>query len=287
MSARSEFKGIGFLESANHAKVARVSNHEEHEEHEEHEATRVGSLEQRSSLARKLMPHIHPPGACIAVLAASDDDWHRIHASLVDELTSIIRLQSPVDLNRRIGGPDVVIIERAMLHDGDVTLRRIRQRRLTTTLIVTGAFDLDDVEHLLDAGADDAIPDGSPILPARLRAAARRARAVNASMRVAVGDIMYDRESRRVWCAGSEVQLTRTEESLLDCLFWYMPRAVTIAELTAFVWGGEVTAERRNLLHVYVGYLRRKLGSSRQMVIRTVRGTGYELAARTEGATQP
>ena len=251
------------------------------------EPTRIGSLDPRSSRARKVMPHVHPPGASIAVLAASDEAWNRIRAWLDDELTSIIRLQSPADLTGRIGGPDVVIIERAMLQDGDVTLRRIRQRRLTATLIVTGALDLDDVEHLLDAGADDAIPEGSPVLPARLRAAARRVRAVNASMRVAVGDIIYDRESRRVWCADSEVRLTRTEESLLDCLFWYMPRAATIAELTAFVWGGEVTAERRNLLHVYIGYLRRKLGSSRQMVIRTVRGTGYELAARAEGEAQP
>jgi DNA-binding response OmpR family regulator len=74
--------------------------------------------------------------------------------------------------------------------------------------------------------------------------------------------------------------LTRTEESLFDCLFWYAPHPMTVADLTAFVWGGEVTVERRNLVHVYVGYLRRKLSTSKQTVIRTVRGTGYQLAAR-------
>jgi DNA-binding response OmpR family regulator len=248
---------------------------------------RVGSLDQRSSLARKTMPHLNPPGACVAVLAAGDADWQRVSAWMLDELTSVIRLRSPDDVGALDDRPDVVIVERALLGDCGVALRRIRQRRLTATVVVTGARDLADVEHLLDCGADDAIPDGSPVLRARLGAAVRRARALNASLRVAVGDIVYDRERRLVVCAGSIVRLTRTEEALLDCLFNYMPRPVTVADLSAFVWGGEMTPARRNLVHVYVGYLRRKLGGSRQMEIRTVRGMGYELTAKQDGPARP
>jgi two-component system OmpR family response regulator len=248
--------------------------------HDEELPTRVGASEQRSSLARKLMPHVHPPGASIAIIAFSDAAWQRLGTGLGDELTTLMRLVSVSELDQLGSGPDVVIVERSMLQEREVTLRRIRQRRLTAILIVTGALDASDVVRLLDAGADDAIPDGAPELNARLRAAARRARAVNASMRVAVGEIVYDREARRVWCAGTEVRLTRTEESLLDCLFWYMPRVVTTAELIAYVWGTDDTTEHRNVLHVYIGYLRRKLAASRLMEIRTVRGVGYELAAR-------
>lgn len=251
-----------------------------------HSPMRIGTLEQWSSLARKATLHLHPPGACIAVLAANEQAWHQMNAWLDGELTSIMWLRSLGDLDRLAHGPDVVIVERAMLQDCDVMLRRIRRRRLTATVVVTGALDLKDVAHLLDAGADDAIPDGSPALTSRLRAAVRRACTVNASMRISVGDITYDREARHVWCASTKVRLTRTEESLLDCLFWYAPHPVAVADLTAFVWGGEVTVERRNLVHVYVGYLRRKLSMSRQTVIRTVRGTGYQLAARQDGATR-
>ena len=248
---------------------------------------RVGSLEQQSLLARKTMPHLNPPGACVAVLASRDALWQQVSAWVADELTSVIRLRSPDDLGALDDRPDVVIIDRAMLADCGVALRRIRQRRLTATVIVTEARSFADVEHLLDCGADDAIPADSPLLRARLGAAVRRARALNASLRVAVGDIVYDRERRLVVCAGAIVRLTRTEESLLDCLFNYMPRPVTVADLSAFVWGGEMTPARRNLVHVYVGYLRRKLRGSRQMEIRTVRGVGYELVSRQDGPARP
>jgi DNA-binding response OmpR family regulator len=244
---------------------------------------RVGSLDQQSSIARKTMPHLNPPGACVAVLSPGDAAWQQVSAWMTHELTSVIRLRSPDDLGALDHRPDVVIVDRTMLADCGVTLRRIRQRRLTATVVVTGARDLADVERLLDCGADDAIPADSPLLRARLGASMRRARALNASLRVAVGDIVYDREHRIVVCAGSIVRLTRTEESLLDCLFNYMPRPVTVAELSAFVWGGGMTRARRNLVHVYVGYLRRKLGGSAQMEIRTVRGVGYELASRQRG----
>lgn len=245
----------------------------------EHTA-RIGSLEHGSSLARKLMPRIHPPGARVAVIVSAEAARRRICAWLNDEVTAIVCLQSLSELEHLDDGLDVIIIARAMLDNRDLTLRRVRQRRLTATLIVTDAHDVLDVGHLLDAGADDAIPSDSPILACRLHAAARRARAVNASIRIAIGDIVYDRDSHRVWCGSGEVHLTRTEESLLDCLFWYMPRPASMDDLTAFVWHGEVTAESRNLVHVYVRYLRRKLGMSKQVVIQTLRGTGYKLAAR-------
>jgi DNA-binding response OmpR family regulator len=258
-----------------------------HQEPRRRSGARVGSLDQQSSLARKTMPHLNPPGACVAVLAASDTDWQQVSAWMTDDLTSVMRLRSPDDLGLLDDRPDVVIVHRAMLGDCGVTLRRIRQRRLTSTVVVTGARDLADVAHLLDCGADDAIPADWPVLRARLGAAVRRARALNASLRVAVGDIVYDRERRLVVCAGSIVRLTRTEEALFDCLFNYMPRPVSIDDLSAFVWGGEMTQARRNLVHVYVGYLRRKLRGSRQMEIRTVRGVGYELAARQDGPPRP
>lgn len=167
-----------------------------------------------------------------------------------------------------------------MIHDGGLGLRRIRQHWLTCMLIVTGTTDSGNAEQPMNIGADDAMIAGPPLVGPRLRAAAGRARIVNAGTRIAIGDIIFDRESRRMWCAGHEVRLTRTEEELLDCLLWYAPRAVSIAELSSFALPRDGERERSNLIHVYIGYLRRKLKVSQQVVIRSVRGMGYRFAER-------
>ena len=198
---------------------------------------------------------------------------------LADDVTSVVHC---TDLSRLLADerPDVVVVDRALLGDVGAELRRLRRRWLTVTIIVVGAANDSDIARLLDAGADDAVALGSSVLAARLHALTRRARTVNAGTRIAVGDIMFDRESRRVWCAGREVALTRTEEALLDCLFWYVPRPVSTVTIAEFVWGLDVTPARRRLIRVYVGYLRTKLTASARVEIRTVRGTGYQFSAR-------
>jgi DNA-binding response OmpR family regulator len=159
-------------------------------------------------------------------------------------------------------------------------MRRIRKRWPTVIIVVVNAAGEADVARLLDAGADDAVAASSPVLPSRLHALTRRARTLNAGARIAVGDILFDRESRRVWCAGREVELTRTEEAFLDCLFWHSPRTVGVTTLTDFVWGADVTPDKRSMVRVYIGYLRAKLKASRRVVIRTVRGVGYTFTPR-------
>ena len=228
----------------------------------------------------------HRCEARVAVLIESDGTWAAIVACIADDVTTVLRYGTLAELEIA-ERPDVVVTDRGALSDAEGMILRIRRRWPSTSLLVVGAGDDADVARLLEIGVDDAIVAGSPLLRSRVSAAARRARTVNAGARIAIGDVVHDRESHRVWCAGKEIALTRTEESLLDCFFWYSPRAVSVADLTSFVWGGSVTAERRNLLHVYIGYLRGKLRASRQVVIRTVRGVGYELAARKPEAEPP
>ena len=95
---------------------------------------------------------------------------------------------------------------------------------------------------MLDAGADDAIIGGSRLLRARLLAMARRARTVNAGSRIAIGDVVFDREARRVWgCNGAEVPMHR-ECAVIDCLFWNSPRPVGVSTLADF--GGATRRSR-------------------------------------------
>ena len=134
---------------------------------------------------------------------------------------------------------------------------------------------------LLGWGADDVVTIGSHTLGARLQSATRRARTLNAGARIAVGDIIFDREARRVWCAGQEVSLTPHEYGIVDCLFWYAPKPVTVETLADFVWGHqEESGNRRTLVQVYMSYVRKKLAASAQVAIRFSRGMGYEFAPR-------
>jgi DNA-binding response OmpR family regulator len=75
--------------------------------------------------------------------------------------------------------------------------------------------------------------------------------------------------------AGEVVALTQREFVLLEYLMRNPDRAISKAELLDHVWdnAAEVAA---NAVEVYVGYLRRKVGSERLL---TVRGAGYRLVA--------
>jgi len=243
------------------------------------EARRVGSLEGTCSSAKRQMPLMRLPGARIAVLTTSDATSRNLAGLLAHELTTVVHHRSVEELIHS-DRPDVVILSRDMVCDGALALRRLRQRWLTCTLIVTGATDERDAEQLLDIGADNALITDDRLLAPRLRAAARRVRTMNKDRCIAIGDIVYDRESHRVRCAGHPIRLTPTEEALFDCLFWHAPEPASVADLTAFAWGQLEPTRSRNLVHVYMGYLRTKLRESEQVVIRTLRGVGYEFAAR-------
>lgn len=196
---------------------------------------------------------------------------------LADERTTLTTCQSLTAL--QVGPrPDLIVLDRTSLTEPFAELRRLRRRWPTVEVAVLGALNDDDVTCLLDAGADDASVTPSRLARPRLQAMARRARTHNASLRIAIGDVVFDRESRRIWCGGVEINLTPTEQALLDCLFWHSPTTISVDALADFVWGRSSPAHR-SLARVYVGYLRTKLKTSRKTEIRTVRGHGYELVA--------
>ena len=71
------------------------------------------------------------------------------------------------------------------------------------------------------------------------------------------------------------MELSPREFSLLHALVSHPDTAVTKDELLRLVWGDEQAASR-NVVEVYVGYLRRKLDAvGGGDVVRTVRGHGY------------
>jgi len=151
----------------------------------------------------------------------------------------------------------------------------LRAAGVTTPVLLLSAKDGEhDVADGLDVGADDYLtkPFSFVVLVARIRALLRRPPQVRPAV-LAVGDLVLDPAARTVTRAGAPVDLTARELALLEYLMRHADRVVGKVELRDHVWDGP--GEDGNVVEVYVGYLRRKLGRE---AIATVRGAGYRVA---------
>ena len=171
---------------------------------------------------------------------------------------------------------DVVVLDVLMPGvDGLGVARRLRQRGDATPILMLTARDgVPDRVAGLDAGADDYLvkPFSIEELLARVRALLRRASG-EAGELLRFADLELDPRTRDVTRGGAPIELTTKEFELLE-FFLREPRIVHDRyRILEDVWGGEDVAS--NVLEVYVGYLRRKLGEPQ--LIQTVRGVGYAL----------
>ena len=170
--------------------------------------------------------------------------------------------------------PELILLE-AVLPDGDGfdLARRLREHWPGTHLILltVRGRTADKVAGL--AYADDYLvkPVNRLELMARIRAILRRSPANESILRFS--DVVLNAETRAVERSGRLVELTPREFDLLR-LFMLNPRRVlSKQQILEAVWD-EQAAARPGVVETYVGYLRRKLGTS---LIQTVRLTGYAL----------
>jgi two-component system, OmpR family, response regulator MprA len=171
---------------------------------------------------------------------------------------------------------DLVVLDVLMPGvDGLGVARRLRGRGDPIPILMLTARDgVTDRVAGLDSGADDYLvkPFSIDELLARVRALLRRASG-EAGELLRFADVELDPRTREVSRAGESVELTTKEFELLE-FFMRGPKIVHDRyAILEGVWGGEDVAS--NVLEVYVGYLRRKLGDPQ--LIQTVRGVGYAL----------
>ncbi|HET9074057.1 MAG TPA: response regulator transcription factor [Solirubrobacteraceae bacterium] len=159
--------------------------------------------------------------------------------------------------------------------DGFEVCRRLRAQSVwSPMLMLTARDEIEDRVRGLDSGADDYLvkPFSSEELLARIRALVRRGGPPRPT-RLVVGQVTLDPASREVWRNGEPLGLTAREFALLETFMRRPGEVLSRYELLEHVWDGAYE-NRSNVIEVYVGYLRDKLGRE---AIETVRGAGYRL----------
>lgn len=223
------------------------------------------------------------------ILLIEDDAVLRgvLRASLVDAGHRVDEAATLGDarLFWRLQPFDAVLLD-LNLPDGSglSALREARRRGDRTPVLVLSAHDRTDERIAgLNAGADDYL--GKPFdlgeVDARIRALVRRARGTDDQ--VSVGALGLDRQARRFTLFGQPLDLPAREFEVLWELMTPPGRVVSKRELSDKLSALD-DALGDNALEAFVSRLRKKLAEApgSGVDIRTLRGLGYLLDARTE-----
>lgn len=214
------------------------------------------------------------------VLVVEDED--KIASFIVKGLVAggyeTERVVTGAEALERAPDADVMVLDLGLPDlDGIDVLRRLREQDLETQVIVlTARAELADRVHGLEHGADDYLvkPFAFEELLARIRARVRTLEQVE-RRHLTVDGIRMDLLDRKVSVEGRRVDLSARQFSLLEMFLRSRGAILTRERLLEQVWGLSFDPGT-NVVDVYVGYLRRKIGWDR---IETVRNQGYRLRA--------
>jgi DNA-binding response OmpR family regulator len=159
--------------------------------------------------------------------------------------------------------------------DGFAVLEELRAGGSRLPVVILSARDsVDDTVAGLDGGADDYItkPFRFEELLARVRVRLRGDHAPEETV-LAAGAASLDLRTRRISVGAKSADLSAREFALAEMFFRHPGQVLSREQLLSQVWGYDFDP-RSNVVDVYVGYLRRKLGKE---AIASVRGMGYRL----------
>jgi two-component system copper resistance phosphate regulon response regulator CusR len=176
------------------------------------------------------------------------------------------------------GDYDLVILDmRLPGKSGMAVLHDLRARNFQRPVLVLTAQDAVDAKvQTLRAGADDYVtkPFAFEELLARVEALARRPRAM-ASPVVQVADLTLNVDTREVHRAGTLIELTPKEYTVLEYLMRHQGRVMSRTLITEYAWGYHFDPGT-NIVDVVINHLRKKIDADHdQKLISTVRGVGY------------
>jgi DNA-binding response OmpR family regulator len=145
-------------------------------------------------------------------------------------------------------------------------------------IILTARDDIHDKVTGFEIGADDYLtkPFRFEELLARIRARLRTSAAASPTqteLTLQMGEILLDLRTRQVRVNDQLIDLSAREFTLAETFMRHPNHVLSREQLLDQVWGYDYAPES-NIVDVYVGYLRKKMGND---VIETVRGMGYRM----------
>jgi DNA-binding response OmpR family regulator len=147
-------------------------------------------------------------------------------------------------------------------------------------IILTARDDVMDKVAGLKGGADDYMtkPFSFAELLARIEVRLKASNSSNQAQektQIQRGNMILDLRTRKVQVGDREVELPAREFTMVEVFFRHPGQVMTRQQLLDLVWGYDYDPGS-NIVDVYVGYLRKKLGNES---IETVRGMGYRLGS--------
>ncbi|HIF88862.1 MAG TPA: response regulator transcription factor [Candidatus Thioglobus sp.] len=187
------------------------------------------------------------------------------------------------DQHLRREGADFAIIDINLPSlDGVSLVKRIRSRNQSfPVIILTARGSTNDRVGGLDAGADDYLvkPFQMEELKARIRALSRRNVDLLPESEL-IGDLTYNRATRRLCFEETPIELTRRELTLFECLLSKKSQYVSKTTLadTQYGIGADINM---NAVELTISRLRKKL-LRHGVSIEAARGIGYMMNELSE-----
>ena len=148
--------------------------------------------------------------------------------------------------------------------------------------MLTAMDSIEDIVHGLRMGADDYMTKPFDIdeLLVRIETVCRRQRdPAGLSPVITIADVAMNTESKTVTVAGTDISLTAKELCILELLMSNPEKLFSRERILNNVWGANVDP-LTNVVDVYIGRLRKKLGKDKTLFIETVRGMGYRIGSQ-------
>ena len=164
--------------------------------------------------------------------------------------------------------------------DGLSILEELRGQGLNfPVIILTARDDVMDKVAGLKGGADDYMTKPFSFaellarIEVRLRNTVNNTTPTQAKMQLQRGNMTLDLRTRKIHIGDRILELPAREFTMAEVFFRHPDQVMTRQQLLDLVWGYDYDPGS-NIVDVYVGYLRKKLGNK---CIETVRGMGYRL----------
>jgi len=163
---------------------------------------------------------------------------------------------------------------------GDVVLMTIRDKSQIPVIILTAVSDKAKTVELLKQGANDYMvkPFNNDELLARMDIWLRQ-KSDDSTVRLAFKDIVLIVDEIKVYVADTEIQLSKREFEILECMMKNPKKVFTKNNLYETVWQEHFMGDD-NTINVHISNLRNKLAKANpdEAYIQTVWGIGFKMS---------